>query len=118
MTDPVRFTSVFTLDVASGDHAPSAGRLFVAVVLRTIGADEEIVEDAKLAISEALTAAILAGHETIRVSIDSGSGLVSIGPLSPADLAGDGADVINALFSGMTIGEALQFTIPLGGSLP
>lgn len=108
--------TTFTLDVVAGDHAPSTGRLFVATVLRTLDADEGTVDDAKLAVSEAITAAIMAGHPQVSVAVDGRTGLVRIEPLTRDDLAGDPFDVVSALFPGATTDAGLQFTIPVGGS--
>lgn len=117
MADTARADASFTLDVATGTHAPSTGRLFIAAVLRTFDVDEETVEDAKLAVSEAVTAATVAGHDRVSVAVDAETGVVRIAPLTTQDVAGDAFDVVNALFPGATMEADLQFTIPLDGAL-
>jgi serine/threonine-protein kinase RsbW len=51
-------TQDFVLEIPSGPEYLSMARLFVVALARHFGSDEEAVEDARLAVSEACTSAI------------------------------------------------------------
>ena len=45
----------FHLELSTGPTAPATARLFVAAVMRRWGLDESLIDDCKLAVSEAVT---------------------------------------------------------------
>lgn len=100
------------LQVPAQAAALSTVRLFVAASARVAGAPEEVVEDLKLAVSEAASAAILAasGQELqIDIDVTPGEVTLSVRPLTPENLTGEGlhpGDVIAALFSSARLDEA------------
>jgi serine/threonine-protein kinase RsbW len=53
----------FLLEFPPAAHYVSTARIFAAGVARTFGADEELVEDLKVAVSEACTSAIRARQD-------------------------------------------------------
>ncbi len=111
----------FRLDLASRpEHVPMA-RLFISVVARTLAADESTVEDLKLAVSEVVSAIVIAArHEALSVVATGGpEGLqVEIGPVAAEDLSVDavGPDpvaVIEAIFPGVEIAAGVvRFAVP------
>lgn len=106
---PQRFELVVP---ASPGHVATA-RLFAATVARALGADEDTVEDLKLAVSEIVTAVVVNRHsEEVRVVAVDGTGrlTVAVGPIEPNDLTDDQlidpADIVLALFPDATRDEA------------
>lgn len=114
-------------------------RIFGAALARQAGADEESVEDLKLAISEACASFIRAGVEDrpIRVQVlvtrgrlsfrISGAALAEIPrgeetPSTPGRFAAQvGGEVIQALFTDAEIvphgdGSLIRFSLPLGSA--
>ncbi len=100
------------LQVPAEAAALSTVRLFVAASARVAGASEEVVEDLKLAVSEAASAAVLAASgQQVHIDIEVASDEVtlSVGPLTSQDLTGEGlrpGDVIAALFASARLDDA------------
>lgn len=100
----------FLLDVPADPGYLVTARLFVAAVARTAGCDEEVVEDAKLAVSEACTDAIRrAARAPIAVAVANDADGVAVevrdrgaAEAEPTGDAIDGAGfgLIAALFEG------------------
>lgn len=79
MTAPVES---FVLEFPPEAHYVSTARLFAAGIARTYGTDEELVEDLKVAVSEACTSAIKARRDgmserPVRLSVRRDAGLLS-----------------------------------------
>ncbi len=75
----------FRLVIPSHASHVSTARLFISSLGRTLGLHPETIEDLRLAVSEAVTAVVLAGQvETVTLSgqIDAGGVTVRIEPLA------------------------------------
>lgn len=100
----------FLLDVPARPDYLVTARLFVAAVARRAGCDEERVEDAKLAVSEACTDAIHRASPTpiaVVVASDDGGVVVEVRDRGAAEaeaardaIDGAGFGLIAALFDG------------------
>ncbi len=78
---------------SSADHVATA-RLFIASLGRTLGLHAEVIDDLRLAVSEAVTAAILSARSsevTISGTIGPEGVSVRVGPLSDNGAAGEPA---------------------------
>jgi Histidine kinase-like ATPase domain len=115
----------FALTVPAEAGYVATIRLFAAAVARAAGADEEVVEDVKLAVSE-LSTAIVVGedHDAVEVTaiLDGTTLEFVVGPLLPGDLV-DGAidpvDIVLALFPETTRdleGSTVHLPVPLAPS--
>ncbi len=100
----------FRLVIPSHASHVSTARLFISSFGRTLGLHPEVIEDLRLAVSEAVTAAVLAGQvETVTLSgqVDAGGVTLRIEPLSqPVSMASqsDGptfefGSIVRALFA-------------------
>lgn len=110
----------YSIDLSASPESLSIIRLFVATVLRTQGADEDMVGDAKLAVSELATSSVQAGVDRLTVSLHSSGAAVEISVIpftGPApSTSPDPVDVAMALFSNLTIESesgAARFSIAL-----
>lgn len=106
MAEPSRYT----LDIDASAELLSVARLFLASVLRHVGAGEDEVADAKLAVSELGTATLLA-HPGSRITITAEHahpevriGVSPFGHAPPADGV-DPLDVVAALYPEVVLGE-------------
>lgn len=90
----------FTLRVEAGPEAPASCRLFVAATLRTIGADEATIDDAKLAVSELVTTAVQTpGTDAVEISIGQGQLDVLVTPLEAGSLDEVTQLIVSSLFT-------------------
>ncbi|MGH2725237.1 MAG: ATP-binding protein [Actinomycetota bacterium] len=116
----------------------ATARIFSSSLARHFAANEDRVEDVKLAISEACAAFIRTGTEaTIRVEVEPGDGCLRFEvsgpplppiphdddtPATPSDFAArTGSELIRALFEGseiVTDGQrsTVRFAVPLGAA--
>ncbi len=103
----------FRLSLPADPKQVGAARLFVATTFRMLGADEDLVADLKLAVSEAASAIVraqgLAGRILIEISSVASGETVTIGPLTADDMAADDGiapgDVVVAVFRDARIDE-------------
>lgn len=83
--------------------AVDVARHFAVVALRVWGLDDDTVEEARLAVSELATAAVVGGAGRFVVACEAAAGRVTV-TVSPVDVAGmidgpiDRRDVVEALF--------------------
>ncbi len=62
-------SEIYRLELAARPESVALARLFLATVLRVSAASEEVVEDAKLAVSELATSAVLtSGGERLQIT--------------------------------------------------
>jgi hypothetical protein len=113
MPQPPEPRQRFELIVPASPGHGATVRLFAATVGRALGADEDAVEDLKLAVSEIATAVVVNRRsDEVRVVAvgESGRLTVAVGPVEPGDLTDDGsvdpADIVLALFPDATRDEA------------
>lgn len=113
-------TQSYRLEIGAGAASLSTARLFVRAVIGTLGLGDELADDLKLAVSEALTALITAGAAPRAVVvIDPDARTLSVGPLRPSDLpeGSDGHEIIAALFDRFSHDEQTsRLVIPLDAS--
>ena len=98
----------YRLVVSAKASSVAAARLFVGVVARTAGSDEELIEDLKLAVSEALTAAVLdKSAEELSVSMDPRTHTLVVAPVMEHALSQDSLAmiVISELFSEAVVAD-------------
>lgn len=104
---------IFRLSLPADPKQVGAARLFVATTFRMLDADEDLVADLKLAVSEAASAIVraqgLAGRILIEISSVASGETVTIGPLTSDDMAADDGiapgDVVVAVFRDARIDE-------------
>lgn len=110
----------YRLEVEAEAASLSTARLFVRAVARTLGLSDDVVDDLKLVVSEALTALINAGTAAkAEVTMDPDARTLSVGPLAPVDLpqGTDGHTIIAALFDRVTHEKQTNtLVIPLDAS--
>ena len=112
-------TSRYALEIEASAELLSVARLFLASVLRHLGADEDDVADAKLAISELGNATLHALPESrllVTAEHTSDEVCISLSPFGhdPAENGVDPLDVVVALYPEVVIGaEQAHFTIRL-----
>lgn len=110
----------YRLEVGAGAASLSTARLFVRAVIGTLGLGDELADDLKLAVSEALTALITAGAAPRAVVVvDPDARTLSVGPLGPSDLpeGSDGHEIIVALFDRVSHDQQTRrLVIPLDAS--
>lgn len=105
MPQPAEPQQRFELIVPAAPGHVATARLFAATVARTLGAEEETVEDLKLAVSEVATAVVVNRRsDEVRVVVigDNGRLTFAVGPVEMGDLtdsAIDPADIVLALFA-------------------
>ena len=101
MSDP---RATLQLEVATDPALLATARLFAAAAARVAGCDDDVVEDVRLAVSEACARSIRGGGDGDRIAIDAhvslrGVAFVVDGPSGPAaDQDIDGLDLVAALF--------------------
>lgn len=116
-------TLPFELTVPAEPAHLATVRLFVASVARSVGADDEVVDDLRLAVSELATAiATRPGSDVVHVSAtaEADTLIVEVGPVMPDDRV-DGAidpvDIVLGLFPG-TVRHPGDATVRLPVPLP
>ncbi len=110
---------------SSPDHVATA-RLFIASLGRTLGLHDEVIDDLRLAVSEAVTASILTARSnevTISGTIGPEGVLVQVGPVSDQKSVGAGpghvdqpsldlGSIVRALFPNAAFeGDRLVITV-------
>ncbi len=101
---PTERTPHFELRVPAEAGHLATVRLFCATIARTLGADEEVVEDLKLAISEVVTAIVVnakTDHVHVEADAHNESLHLVLGPVTADDLVDgsiDPIDVVLAVF--------------------
>jgi serine/threonine-protein kinase RsbW len=125
-------TDRFSLELPPEPISIGTARLFSATVARFFGCAEEAVEDLKLAVSEACTAAIRANEAAgrrVSVSIEGGMRLLTfaVGDGGSAAQIGEdevplpAAELIRALFPEVEVvanargGQDVRFSVPTAG---
>ena len=91
------------IDLPGRAASVDVARHFVVVAFRVWGLDEELVDDARLAVSEMATAAVVGGTDRFSVTCERvGSTVtVTIGPVGPAGMMDgpvDRRDIVETLF--------------------
>jgi anti-sigma regulatory factor (Ser/Thr protein kinase) len=105
----------------------ATARLFAAAAARAAGCDDDVVEDVRLAVSEACARAMRGAVDGDRIGIDAHLGLANVafvveGPRGPAaDDDIDGLDLVAALFPSATTSAdgrraTIRFDAPAGSS--
>ena len=118
----------FSLELPSNPAMLSSARLFAAAVAREAGCAEDLLDDVKLAVSEACTEAIwrsgVGDDDRISLRAEVGHGAVTFevtGPVGQAPAAGDDLDhfsLVRALFHdarrhGSDGSSSISFSTPL-----
>jgi hypothetical protein len=98
-------------------------RLFVGTTARVLGLSEEIIDDLKIAVSEAATAIVAKGQQDlviVEIQTWRDAVQVSVAPLTAVDLERDDprpADIITALFPDTRIDAGTdRLVIPIVGA--
>lgn len=111
------------LELVADPALLATARLFAAAAARAAGCDDDVVEDVRLAVSEACARSMRGAHDGDRISIDAhvslrGVTFVVDGPSGPAgDDDIDGLDLIAALFStASTTGDGSRTTVRFDAS--
>lgn len=108
--------TLFVLRLTAGADAPASARLFLATTLRLTGHTEELIEDARLAVSELVTAAVVADPDSvIEVTFDGASQVATVSPLATSDLEPEAALVVDGLFARAHHEGGVGFLIPATG---
>lgn len=103
----------FVLRVAADTTAPASARLFLAASMRVVGLPDDLIEDARLAVSELVTAAVVApGSGPIEVTFDTAALVVGVGPLDRSQLDADAGLVVDGLFERADVDGAVGFVVP------
>jgi hypothetical protein len=126
-TSPPAAVGTFSLELPSDATMLSSARLFAAAVAREAGCAEDLLDDVKLAVSEACTEAIRrsgVGDDRISLRAEVGNGAVTFevtGPVGQAPAPEDDLDhfsLIAALFEdarrhGSDGSSSISFSTPL-----
>jgi histidine kinase-like protein len=115
------------IELAADPALLATARLFAAAAARAAGCDDDVVEDVRLAVSEACARAMRGAVDGDRIGIDAHLGLASVafvveGPTGPAaDDDIDGLDLVAALFPSATTSAdgrraTIRFDAPAGSS--
>lgn len=99
----------FLLVVPANSSSPASSRLFVGAVLGGTGHSDEVIADAKLAVSEAVTLVVAEGAAEVTVEIN--EGLVKVGPLGRNIEETMSWTVIAALFPDAAFEGAVRFQV-------
>ena len=109
--------SDYSIEIATAEALVSV-RVFAVAIARLHGCDEDLVEDLKLAVSEA--AALGLGLGSVRIEIAAGEGRIDV-VVAPGAAAVDeddpgphAVDVISALFPNVSVDPAsIRFGFPI-----
>jgi hypothetical protein len=101
----------FRLRVAASASAPATARLFVGAVLRLQGYTEDILEDARLAISELVTAAV-SDDRVIDVEVVFDVSTIAVTPVDLTSLDTESRLVIDALFASTQQADTAVVSLP------
>ena len=115
------------IQLAADPALLATARLFAAAAARAAGCDDDVVEDVRLAVSEACARSMRGAVDGDRIGIDAHLGLASVafvveGPTGPsADDDIDGLDLVAALFPSATTSAdgrraTIRFDAPAGSS--
>jgi hypothetical protein len=96
------------IDLPGRPAAIEVARHFAVVAFRIWGLDEDTVDEARLAVSELATAAVVGGAERFSVVCEGGpeGGTVAVAPILPAGMIDgqiDRRDIVEALFPESTL---------------
>lgn len=107
----------FVLRLTASPDAPASARLFLTTSLRVTGHADEVIEDARLAVSELVTAAVVAHPDSVIEVVFGGAGqqVVAVSPLAATDLEQDAALVVDGLFDRAQHEGGIGFVIPSTG---
>ncbi len=93
------YATRFSLRITAGPGAPATARLFIAATLRVLGLDEDLIDDARLAISELVTASVARSPEgVVDVTFDADVMGLEVAPLHADDLDREAQLVVTGLF--------------------
>lgn len=107
----------FVLRLTAGADAPASARLFLATTLRLTGHTEGLIEDARLAVSELVTAAVIADPDSvIEVRFDAANHVVTVSPLATSDLEPEAVLVVDGLFDRAHHEGGVGFLVPPNGT--
>ena len=81
--------------------------------MRVLGLPDDVIEDARLAVSELVTAAVVAvSAGPIEVTFDSAALVVGVAPLDRSQLDADAGLVVDGLFERADVDGAVGFVVP------
>lgn len=116
-------TSRYQLTLPANPESISLARLFTATVLRTLGAEEALVEDAKLAVSELCSMAIVGSADSeiqITATASETGATISVAPFSHPSTAEnvERLDIVTALFPSTRLDEPGAAVLGIDMAIP
>ena len=110
--------AMLELEVAADPALLATARLFAAAAARAGGCDDDVVEDVRLAVSEACTRSMRGAGPADRISVDAHVSLTGVSFVveGPSGTGGgddiDGLDLVAALFpTASTAGDGSRTTV-------